>query len=135
MTGMAAVLPSLQGMVLAETSVTVETAATLTYLFCVHKGRRVSAGVISHLLCHATSEAHLDTCLKMVDQLEQVYTSVVMEAVREGIRDINCDKKLMVNNLVKLCSGDRDNSPDSWRAAVVSCQQQLGECLTTPELT
>ena len=70
MTGMAAVLPSLQEMLLRESQVTVEAAATLTYLYCVHKDRRVSAGVISHLLCHATSEAHLDTCLKMVDQLE-----------------------------------------------------------------
>ena len=70
MTGMAAVLPSLQEMLLRESQVTVEAAATLTYLYCVHKDRRVSAGVISHLLCQATSEAHLDTCLKMVDQLE-----------------------------------------------------------------
>ena len=77
---------------------TAEAAANLTYLYCVHKGRRVSAGVISFLLCHATSDAHLDTCLKMVDQLEQFHTSVVKEAVREGIRDINCDKKLLVNN-------------------------------------
>ena len=67
MAGMAVVWPSLQEMMLRESQVTVEAAASLTYLYCVHKGRRVSAGVISFLLCHATSEAHLDTCLKMVD--------------------------------------------------------------------
>ena len=135
LTGMAGVLPSVQGLMLAESSVTVEAAATLTYLFCVHKGRRVSVGVVSHLLCHATSDAHVDTCLRMVDQLQQLHTCVVKEAVTMGIRDINCDKKMLVNNLVRLCGGERDNNPDSWREAVIACQPQLGECLTTPELT
>ena len=60
-------VPSIQEMILRESQVTVEAAAILTYLYCVHKGWRVSAGVISFLLCLATSEAHLDTCLKMVD--------------------------------------------------------------------
>ena len=36
---------------------------------------------ISHLLCHATSEDHLDTCLK----IEQLHTSVVKEAVTSQV--------------------------------------------------
>ena len=46
-----------------------------------------------------------------------------------GIRDINFDKNLLVNNLVSCvaCSGNRDNNPDSWLGAVVSYQQQLWE--------
>ena len=44
------------------------------------------------------SPGHLVTCLKMVDQLEQLHTSVVKEAERES-GDFNCDKILLVNNL------------------------------------
>ena len=135
LTGMARVLTTIQGMMLAENSVTVDSSATLIYLYCLHKGRSVSAGVIKYLLCHSTSETHLDTCLKLLEQLQQFHTSVVREAVMAGIGDIDTDKKLLVSNLITLCDGHRDNNPDVWKEAVTNCQQKLGEYLTRPELT
>ena len=75
-TGMASVLPQIQKMLLSSNPVIVDTSSTLVYLYCLYKGRSVSAGVVKYILCHSTQITNLVTCLKLLDQLEQFHTNV-----------------------------------------------------------
>jgi len=133
-TGMAPVLAQIQKMLLHSNPVIVDTSGTLVYLYCLYKGRSVSAGVLKYILCHSTKTTHLVTLLKLLDQLEQFHINVVKDAVTLAIRDVNTNKEVLMVNLIKLCNGDMDNITNSWTAAVRSCQSQLGQLLSRPNV-
>ena len=135
LTGMAAEVAALHQLLLSEHAGTAASAATLVCLHAVYKGRRVSAAAVKFLLCHAATAAQLARCVQLVEQLEQFHTELVREAVAAALGDGGTDKQLLVTNLTSLCSGECDNQPASWVAAVTSVQPQLAELLARPQLT
>jgi len=133
--GIHSVLGQFKKKLLSEDSFSRDSTAVFLYLYSLHKGRSVSAGCIKYLLSHSTTATHMRTCLQLVEQLEQFHIHVVNDAVTLAIRDVNTDKRTLITNLHKLCIGEFENNPNSWKRAVSNSYLQLGEMLGTMELT
>ena len=129
--GMSQVMPQIQQALLSPNPNIVASCSTLAYLYCLYKGRSVSAGVIKYLLSHETGDRGLTTLQQMVDQLEQFHTNIVKDAVTMGLRDTSSDKVCLVTNLIALCQQGRS----SWIEAAEVCQEQLCQLLYRKELT
>ena len=130
LTGMSDLLPGLTQLMLSDCQFQVSSSSVLVYLYCLHKGRSVSASVLKFLLSRGESDCHIQTARQLVDQLEQFHVNMVRDAVTAGLRDNSTDdKKTLLRNLIKLSVEER------WSAAVTSCQGQLGQLLASPQLT
>ena len=87
---------------LVEDSFQLLTDTQLLSLYCLHKGRSVSAQLLKFLLGSCTKEQQLVVVVQLVGQLEQFHTNMVREAVSTGIRDKKLDMNIFLSNLAKL---------------------------------
>ena len=77
-------------------------SAVLLYLYCLHKGRSVSASIVKFLLSHSEREEQLETTTKLVAQLEPFHVNVVRDAVSLGLRDNSEEGKVvLLRNLTR----------------------------------
>lgn len=127
-------LATIQEMLLVENTFQLSAATQLLSLYCLHKGRSVSAQLLKFLLGSCAKEQQLVVVLQLVGQLEQFHTNMVGEAVSTGLRDKKIDMKIFLSNLAKL-SQLESGSSHSWVRAVTSCQAQLVEQLVRPDMT
>jgi len=132
--GLTTHLPTFQQLLLVEDSVQLSATIQLLSLFCLHKGRSVSAQLLKFLLGSCAKEQQLVVVTQLVNQLEQFHPNMVQEAVALGLRDRRLDMKLFLSNLTKL-SQLESGSCHSWVRAVTSCQAQLVEQLARPDMT
>ena len=129
-TGLAPLLPALMKMLLSSSQFQVSSSSVLLYLYCLHKGRSLSASVVKFLLSHSETEEQLETTVKLVAQLEQFHVSLVRDAVTRGLRDNSEQNKLILLRNLTTMSGQ-----ENWAAVVRSCHLQLTELLPSPGLT
>ena len=129
-TGLAPLLPTLMKMMLSSSQFQVCSSSVLLNLYCLHKGRSVSASVVKFLLSRSESEEQLETTTRLVTHLEQFHLNLVRDAVTRGLRDNTEQNKLiLLRNLMKMSGQER------WAAVVRSCHLQLAELLPFPSLT
>ena len=101
--------PTKEEMLLVEDSFQLSTATQLLSLYCLHKGRSVSAQLLKFLLGSCAKEQQLVVVVQLVGQLEQFHTNMVREAVSTGLRDKKVDMMILAK-LSQLESG----SCHSW---------------------
>ena len=95
--------PTKEEMLLVEDSFQLSTATQLLSLYCLHKGRSVSAQLLKFLLGSCAKEQQqLVVVVQLVGQLEQFHTNMVGEAVSTGLRDKKVDMKIFLSNLANL---------------------------------
>ena len=94
--------PTKEEMLLVKDSFQLSTATQLLSLYCLHKGRSVSAEMLKFLQGSYTKEQQLLVVVQMVGQLEQFHTNMVGEAVSTGLRDKKVDMKIFLSNLANL---------------------------------
>jgi len=129
-TGMSSVLPSLTQLMLSPCQFSASSSSVLVYLYCLHKGRSVSASVLKFLLSHAETETQLESAGRLVALLEQFHVNMVRDAVTAGLREADThSRETVLKNLIRLVAEER------WREAVTSCQGQLAQLLVSPTLT
>ena len=129
-TGLAPLLPALMKMMLSSSEFQVSSSSVLLYLYCLHKGRSISASVVKFLLSHSETEEQLETTRRFVAQLEQFHVHLVRDAVTRGLRDNTEEKKVILMNNLKTMSGQ-----ERWAAVVRTCHLQLSQLLSSPALT
>ena len=105
--------PTIEEMLLVEDSFQVSTATQLLSLYCLHKGKSVSAQLLKFLLGSYAKEQQLVEVVQLVGQLEQFHTNIVGEAVSTGLRDKKVDMQIFLSNLAKL-SQLESGSCQSW---------------------
>jgi len=132
--GMTSSLSTIQEMLLVEDTFQLAASTQLLSLFCLHKGRSVSAQLLKFLVASCTKDQQLMVVVQLVSQLEQFHTNMVGEAVSTGLRDKKIDMTVFLSNLTKLCQLDSGVS-QSWVRGLVGCQGILVEHLVRPELT
>ena len=98
---------------LVEDSFQLLTDTQLLSLYCLHKGRSVSAQLLKFLLGSCAKEQQLVVVVQLVGQLEQFHTNMVREAVSTGLRDKKLDMNIFLSNLAKL-SQLESGSCHSW---------------------
>ena len=96
-----------------EDSFQLLTDTQLLSLYCLHKGRSVSAQLLKFLLGSCAKEQQLVVVVQLVGQLEQFHTNMVREAVSTGLRDKKLDMNIFLSNLAKL-SQLESGSCHSW---------------------
>ena len=128
--GLAPLLPSLMRMMLSSSQFQASSSSVLLYLYCLHKGRSVSASLVKFLLSHSEREEQLETTTRLVAQLEPFHVHVVRDAVSRGLRDNSEQGKVvLLRNLTTL------SARENWAAVVRSSHLQLAELLPCPGLT
>jgi len=132
--GMSSHLPTLQQMLLVEDTFQLSASSQLLSLYCLHKGRSVSAQLLKFLVASCTKDQQLTVVVQVVGQLEQFHTNMVGEAVSTGLKDKKINMKVFLSNLAKLTQLE-SGLGQSWVRAVTSCQPLLVEFLVRPDLT
>jgi len=132
--GFATHLSTFLEMLLVEDSFQLTATTQLLSLYCLYKGRSVSAQVLKFLLGSCLKEQDLVVVNQLINQLEQFHPNMVGEAVSLGLKDRIIVIKQFILNLTKMTQLE-SGSVLSWTRAVTKCQAQLVEQLGTQELT
>jgi hypothetical protein len=132
--GMSSHLPTIQQMLLVEDTFQLSASSQLLSLYCLHKGRSVSAQLLRFLVASCTKDQQLTVVVQVVGQLEQFHTNMVGEAVSTGLKDKKTNIKVFLSNLAKLTQLEAGLG-QSWVRAVTGCQPLLVEFLVRPDLT